>query len=65
MSEASVSNLRFHPHMTLQAAARIAGQHGYELRVQWDGKQCRVITVKVIAPTDYVPMFLHPMQAGG
>lgn len=53
--------LKFHPHQTLQAAARIANEHGMELRVKWNGKQAVVETVKT-EPID-IPMFLK-LQAG-
>lgn len=56
-----MSGLRFHPHLTLQAAARIANQHGYELRVTWDGKQCVVTTVRIKLDDDFVPTFCRPM----
>jgi hypothetical protein len=40
-----MSGLRFHPTMTLQAASRIAHEHGLELVVCWNGKQCEVSTI--------------------
>lgn len=49
--------LRFTPFMTLQAAARIAGEHGLQLTVEWDGTHCRVTTSPQF-PAE-VPAFLR------
>lgn len=52
--------LKFSPHQTLQAAARIAHEHGYELRLAWNGKQA---VVEAVRPVDkisqYLPAFLR------
>lgn len=53
------TGLRFLPHMTLQAAARIAAEHGCELRVTWNGKQAVVEAVR-IQRADFIPPFLRP-----
>lgn len=52
-------SLRFHTAMTLQAAARIANDHGCELRITWSGKQAIVEAVPKYDP-DSVPAFLRP-----
>lgn len=55
-------SLRFPPHMTLQAAARIAHEHGYELLVRWDGKHPQVDMIRVRPPFQdpgFLPSFLQ------
>ena len=49
-------NLRFLPHMTLIAAARVADDHGCELRVSWN--PFRVECVRKLDP-DWIPPLLR------
>lgn len=60
--EEFLRRLRFHPGMSLMAAARTAHAHGLELKVAWEGDQCVVTTMTPIDKME-VPAFLK-QQAG-
>lgn len=51
--------LVFPPDMTLQAAARIARDHGCGLTVAWIDGRCAVATY-ALPLDDFIPEFLRP-----
>lgn len=54
-----MSALRFHPHMRLVDAAKLAYSRGMELRVIWEDDRMIVEPVR-LRSDDYIPIFLRP-----